>query len=90
MISLSDIRRARILVVDDEPAMIDSYRRSFAPTRDGYGAELDAMAAELFGEDAAEAQEPAPIFALTYETQGLDAVAEVERALAAGDMLALY
>jgi diguanylate cyclase (GGDEF)-like protein len=80
---------ARILVVDDEPAMLDSYRRSFTPLRSEDGAALEAMAAELFGEDATEAPEAAPDFALTYHNQGLDAVAEVERALAAGEPYAV-
>lgn len=76
---------ARILVVDDEPAMLDSYRRSFAPARRGDGVVLEAMAAELFGTDAAEATETGPDFATTYLAQGLDAVAAVERALVAGE-----
>ncbi len=53
----------RILVVDDEPAMHDSYRRSFAPARSEEGQALDAMAAALFddveeaGDGAASARE---------------------------------
>lgn len=80
---------ARILVVDDEPAMLDSYRRSFAPARGQEGAALDAMAAELFGDEVATVPDDAPAFALTYLQQGLDAVAEVERALAAGEPYAV-
>ena len=77
----------RILIVDDEPAMHDSYARSFASRR-GAGADaLDAMAADLFGDDEGE-DEPAdvlPDFALTHCNQGLDAVAAVEAAIAEGD-----
>jgi diguanylate cyclase (GGDEF)-like protein len=76
----------RILIVDDEPAVHDSYRFCFsggrdvpAETRDA----LDAMATDLFGagepddgDDAAFAFEP------HYCHQGLDAVAAVERAIA--------
>lgn len=42
----------RILIVDDEPPIHDSYARSFAKVED---AGLDAMAAELFGDDAVSA-----------------------------------
>ena len=79
----------RILIVDDEPAMHDSYRRSFAPSHSAEGDALDAMAAELFGDDDAAPVEEQPDFALTHCTQGLDAVAAVEQALAAGDPFAV-
>ena len=69
----------RILIVDDEPAMHDSYRRSFAPNSPDTGA-LDAMAAELFGKDDAETDD-APTFVLTHALQGLGGVASVEAAL---------
>ncbi|RXD03786.1 EAL domain-containing protein [Sphingomonas sp. UV9] len=88
----------RILIVDDEPAMHDSYRRSFAGPRSSSDEALEAMAAELFGSnDLADTTGPgpgsdatvaavgaAPGFALKYCCQGLDAVAAVERALAEG------
>ncbi len=77
----SDGGGKRLLVVDDEPAMHDCYRRSFAIASDG--AVLGAMAAELFGTDQA-APAAATAFTLTHCHQGLDAVAEVERAIAAG------
>lgn len=74
----------RLLIVDDEPAMHDSYARSFAPAAGADGA-LDAMAAELFGDEATSVvDDDAPQFALTHCHQGLDAVAAVEAALAAG------
>lgn len=76
-----------ILVVDDEPAMHDSYRRSFAPARSAEGAALDAMAAALF--DDVEEADDAPDFRLTHEMQGLDAVAAVEAAIVAGDPYAV-
>ena len=52
----------RILVVDDEPAMHDSYRRSFAAVADGGAAALGAMAQDLFGTDDAPPVPP-PRFA---------------------------
>ncbi len=78
----------RILIVDDEPAMHDSYRRSFAGQRSDGGDALGAMAAELFGDDA-PAIDAAPDFALTHMHQGVDAVAAVERSLAEGDPFAV-
>ncbi|WP_353203510.1 GGDEF domain-containing response regulator [Sphingomonas sp.] len=78
----------RILIVDDEPAMHDSYRRSFAPVSADTGA-LDAMAAELFGDDESAATDDAPAFALTHAMQGQDGVAAVEAAIRAGDPYAV-
>jgi diguanylate cyclase (GGDEF)-like protein len=80
----------RILIVDDEPAMHDSYRRSFASGVAVESGALDAMAAELFG-DEASSSDPAsgPAFALTHASQGLDAVAEVAAALAADEPFAV-
>ncbi len=83
----------RILIVDDEPAMHDSYRRSFAGQYPIGGETLGAMAAELFGDEILDAAvDPAdaiPRFALTHCDQGLDAVAAVERACAEGDAFAV-
>ena len=78
----------RILIIDDEPAMHDSYRRSFAPVSVDTGA-LDAMAAELFGDDDAIETDDAPNFALTHSMQGLDGVAAVEAAIRDGDPYAV-
>jgi len=75
----------RILIVDDEPMMHDSYRRSFAPVEHAQAESLSAMAAELFGDDEGEGdantpdESPTP-FDCVHHMQGLDAVAEVERA----------
>ena len=74
----------RILIVDDEPAMIDSYRRCFAPGDTGAD-ELNDMAAELFGDDAPIASYgdgETVRFDVVYCNQGLDAAAEVEAAIA--------
>ena len=84
----------RILIIDDEPGMHDSYAQSFRP-RDSAAAEgLSAMATELFGDDAESLPEPAarddgPAFDLTHKMQGLDGVAAVETALAAGTPFAV-
>ena len=75
----------RLLIVDDEPAMHDSYARCFAVQRGAAENALDAMAAELFGDDTPAADTAADdSFDLTHCHQGLDAVAAVEAALAAG------
>ena len=71
----------RILIVDDEPAMHDSYRRCFAPVRCDDA--LRVMATELFGEPA-DAPEPLDGFEFIHCDQGIDAVAEIERARAEG------
>ena len=74
----------RILIVDDEPLVHESYRLSFAPTPGAQGA-LSAMAADLFADRAArDAQDAPPAFDVSYHVQGLDAVAAVEQAVAAG------
>jgi diguanylate cyclase (GGDEF)-like protein len=84
----------RILIVDDEPAMHDSYRRSFAPVGGADAGALDAMAAELFGDEDAPAASPvasdaAMDFALTHAMQGLDGVAAIEQAMLDGDPYAV-
>ncbi|RZM35373.1 MAG: GGDEF domain-containing response regulator [Sphingomonas sp.] len=88
----------RILIVDDEPGMRDSYRRSFAGPQSGSDAALDAMATELFGDDSrdaapavgtAAAMAAAPVPVLTYCDQGLNAVAAVERAIQDGTPFAV-
>lgn len=50
----------RILIVDDEPAMHDSYRRSFAGRHTQRGDGLEAMADELFGDVGRAAPDAAP------------------------------
>lgn len=77
----------RILIVDDEPAVHDSYRRSFAPVvRDDA---LVAMATELYGDANADggrgADHARPVFDCVHRDQGLEAVEDVRRAVAAGD-----
>ena len=82
----------RILIVDDEPAMHESYRRCFAPVDTNNAGALSDMAAELFGDDA-----PAPAggggeavdFDAVHCMQGLDAVAEIEAAIARGSPFAV-
>ncbi len=72
----------RILIVDDEPAMHDSYRRCFAPAGGADAGALIDMAAELFGDDGERSA--AAILDTVHVNQGLDAVAEIEAAIAQG------
>ncbi len=89
-----DSGTVRILIVDDEPAMHESYRQCF---RAGQGASdrstLGAMAAELFGDDEASApSDPAddlPDFDCAHFSQGLDAVEAVRASIEAGDRFAV-
>jgi diguanylate cyclase (GGDEF)-like protein len=74
----------RLLIVDDEPAMHDSYARSFAAQRGAKEDALGAMAAELFGDDAPDAVDEGETFDLSHCHQGIEAVAAVAAALAAG------
>jgi diguanylate cyclase (GGDEF)-like protein len=76
----------RILIVDDEPAMHDSYRRCFAPVENAGAEVLSGMAAELFGDDAPTppAIDDVIDFDAVHCMQGLDAVAEVEASIAQG------
>jgi diguanylate cyclase (GGDEF)-like protein len=71
----------RILIIDDEAAMHDSYAQSFRPRSDARVG-LDAMATELFGSDAAPAPDACAHFELTHALQGLEGVAAVQASLA--------
>jgi len=81
----------RILIVDDEPGMHDSYRQCFAAAGPGDAeAALNAMAAELFGDETAvEADTDLPRFACDHRMQGLDAVAAVAESLTSGERFAV-
>jgi diguanylate cyclase (GGDEF)-like protein len=67
----------RILIIDDEPAMHESYRACLSP-RSTADANVAQLASELFGSEAANS-DPLP-FDLVHASQGLDGVREVERA----------
>lgn len=77
----------RILVVDDDRRVIDSYRMVFGGGQlaDREEAELDVMFDDLF--DTADATGAAPKAGplVTYCQQGLDAVRAVEEAMARGE-----
>ena len=79
----------RILVIDDEPAMHEAYRRTFEARRAERGeADLALLAAELFGgEDTAAALpfDPVEIFEITHAEQGLDGLRAVSDSIASGE-----
>ena len=79
----------RILIVDDERGMHDSYTLALSSAATPASEALGAMAAELFGDEAAEVTESEPDFALVHAMQGLDGVTAVERAIAEGDPFAV-
>ncbi len=74
----------RILIVDDEPAVHESYNLCFS----GRHVTLDAMATELFGEAASEDEDDL-LLDRHHCHQGLEAVAAVERAKADGSPFAV-
>ena len=83
------LRAVRILIVDDEPAMHDSYRHCFEPVVTNHDA-LSDMAVELFGDASVPVAEPAgAAFDTVHCNQGLDAVAAVEDAIADGNPFAV-
>nr|WP_239019671.1 EAL domain-containing protein [Sphingomonas suaedae] len=83
----------RILIVDDEPGMHDSYRQCFKSrgAGGGQGAALDAMAAELFGDDDAApvAESETVAFEPVHCMQGLDGVEAVARSIERGERFAV-
>jgi diguanylate cyclase (GGDEF)-like protein len=75
----------RILIVDDEPAMHESYRQCLSPAPRAE-AGLQAMAEELFG--ASNDDAPAPRFDLVHAMQGHEAV-DLVAAATGGDRFAV-
>ncbi len=80
----------RILVADDEPRLLDSYRICLEPARSETSA-IDALGDELFGSQSVRVAPSysMPAFKVDYVTQGEDAVASVRRALAEGEPYAV-
>ncbi len=80
----------RILIVDDEPGMHQSYRQCFRRAGGDPEHALDALAAELFGDEAAPAaaEEPAG-FETVHCMQGVEGVEAVAAGLARGERFAV-
>jgi diguanylate cyclase (GGDEF)-like protein len=83
----------RILIVDDEPAMHESYRQVFGARKGGNATALNAMAAELFGDDDAvpepETGEDTLAFDCAHFNQGLDAVEAIQDSIESGNRFAV-
>ena len=79
----------RILIVDDEPGMHESYRQCFAGTGDGHSATLDALTAELFGERTSVDNPDTITFEATHCMQGLQGVEAVAASLENDDRYAV-
>eukprot|EP01137_Pigoraptor_chileana_P015258 Opistho-2@70966 len=83
-------RALRILIVDDEPGMHESYRQCFKRAGGGSDNALDTMAAELFGDDDAPVATDAPAgFDATHCMQGAEGVEAVAAGLARGERFAV-
>jgi diguanylate cyclase (GGDEF)-like protein len=74
----------RILVCDDEPGVIDAYRRIFSDlvefSHHESDAALDALAVDLFGDEPSPTAISGGINEIIYRRQGEDAVAAFEQA----------
>lgn len=81
----------RILIVDDEPGMHESYRQCFKRAGGEQGAALDAMAAELFGDEDSPAApaDMAAAFETVHCMQGVEGVEAVAAGLARGERFAV-
>ncbi len=78
----------RVLLIDDEAAIHDAYRRSFEARQAEHDqADLAALSRELFGgtDDAAPSLPSTAEFELVHATQGLDGLRCVADALASGN-----
>jgi len=73
----------RVLVADDEPAVLDAYRRIFADP-DVVDDDIQSLRTKLFGGDPDAVRTSAFTLAVTYATGADDAVAAFRSARAAG------
>jgi CheY-like chemotaxis protein len=90
MTELARTHAHRILVVDDDPNVLDAYRRVFAPSLN-LTARADELAAELFGDDGAQSSpaHPEVAFDIRFCRQGGEAVSAVDQARKDGAPFAL-
>ncbi|MBE7186155.1 MAG: EAL domain-containing protein [Methylobacterium mesophilicum] len=90
MISTAELRR--VLVADDDAQVLDAYRRvldSLTAESAPAASDLDALSAELFGEEPAPSCTKAMLGDVVYCRQGLDAVREVGEAKRSGRPFAI-
>lgn len=82
-------KRNRVLVIDDEPAVLEEYVHSLGeqPGNDARASSLATMEAELFGK--APSVETRRVFEVTTRTQGEQAIEAVQAAMDAEDPYAV-
>ncbi len=76
----------RILIIDDNPAIHEDFRKILAPSAEA-DTSLDDLESLIFGDEAAK--EKASVFELEHANQGQEGLARVEAARAAGKPFAL-
>jgi diguanylate cyclase (GGDEF)-like protein len=79
---MTALNRRRILIIDDQEAIHDDYRKIICPVRPSRAA-FSAVESQLFG-DESPADEPDDLYEVDSAFQGRDAVALVEKALIEG------
>lgn len=84
---LAEVNR-RILVIDDNPAIHEDFRKILEPSSPDYDA-LRHSAGALFGEPHEDAAEPRPVFKVDFASQGAEGAALVGRGRAQNQPYAL-
>jgi CheY-like chemotaxis protein len=84
-ISMQHFAQARILVVDDEPTVLDAYRHVLKRIVPYAADELRELAGELFTNEAGTADSPTTIAAVDFCRQGEEAVLHIEEKLGQGN-----
>jgi signal transduction histidine kinase len=79
---MNDLRNRRILLIDDNPAIHEDFRKILAPD-DSSASAIDDEAETLFG--SSKPVSPGFVFKLDSALQGQEALAKVEQALASGE-----
>jgi two-component system, NtrC family, sensor kinase len=79
----------RILIIDDNPAIHEDFRKALAPKGAPVSDALLELEAELFGGPAPVSHEPETVFELHSALQGAIGVEQVRDAMAAGRRFAL-
>ena len=84
---MAAINKRRILIIDDQEAIHDDYRKIICPVSRGNDA-LSEVESQLFG-DSAKPQDTADLYQVDSAFQGRDAVTMVEQSLAEGQPYAV-
>ncbi|HYC69585.1 MAG TPA: response regulator [Opitutaceae bacterium] len=79
----------RIIVIDDNPAIHNDIRKILCPAANAEGENVDALAAELFGEAPEPARLPAGTFNVDSAFQGREGLEQIRAAAARGEPYAM-